>query len=66
LLHDLFSTINRYDLNTAHARICTEKGVAMDTLYITDRNGNKVHDPNVLDRLRENFADLVVRRDPSL
>ncbi len=35
LLHDLFHTINHYGLNTAHARICTEKGVAMDTLYIT-------------------------------
>ncbi len=61
LLHDLFQAINHHDLNTAHARICTEKGVAMDTLYITDRNGDKVADEGLLDQLRADFAELVAR-----
>ncbi|MBX3743454.1 MAG: [protein-PII] uridylyltransferase [Akkermansiaceae bacterium] len=61
LLHDLFHTINRHGLNTAHARICTEKGVAMDTLYITTQNGEKVNDPALLDHLREDFTKLVAR-----
>jgi len=61
LLHDLFHTINTHGLNTAHARICTEKGVAMDTLYITTRDGGKVLDPPVLQQLEDRFAALVAR-----
>jgi len=61
LLHDLFHTINHYGLNTAHARICTEKGVAMDTLYITTAAGGKVEDPVILRRLEEQFSSLVAR-----
>lgn len=61
LLHDLFNTINRYGLNTAHARICTEKGVAMDTLYITTQDGDKVTSHDTLDHLRQDIALLVNR-----
>jgi [protein-PII] uridylyltransferase len=63
LLHDLFYTINQHGLNTAHARICTEKGVAMDTLYITTANGKKIHDPGLLLELQEQFTTLISRRD---
>jgi [protein-PII] uridylyltransferase len=63
LLHDLFHTINQYGLNTAHARICTEKGVAMDTLYITTADAKKVVDPEVLRQLEEQFATLIARPD---
>ncbi|MCU0777493.1 MAG: [protein-PII] uridylyltransferase [Akkermansiaceae bacterium] len=61
LLHDLFHTINQYGLNTAHARICTEKGVAMDTLYITTAAGGKIEDPAILGQLEERFSDLIAR-----
>jgi [protein-PII] uridylyltransferase len=63
LLHDLFHTINRHRLNTAHARICTEKGVAMDTLYITTRSGEKIEDPELLAQLQREFSALVSRSD---
>jgi [protein-PII] uridylyltransferase len=63
LLHDLFHTINHYGLNTAHARICTEKGVAMDTLYITTRDGRKVEDPEILRQLEDRFTALISRPD---
>lgn len=63
LLHDLFHTINQYGLNTAHARICTEKGVAMDTLYITTTAGKKVQDPEILRQLEERFTALISRPD---
>jgi len=63
LLHDLFHTINHYGLNTAHARICTEKGVAMDTLYITTQEGGKVEDPAILRQLEERFSALITRPD---
>jgi len=61
LLHDLLLTINQHQLNTAHARICTEKGVAMDTLYITTREGGKVMDPALLENLEQEFTALVSR-----
>jgi [protein-PII] uridylyltransferase len=61
LLHDLFNTINQHGLTTAHARICTEKGVAMDTLYITTHEGRKVEDPALLEALEERFTEQVSR-----
>ena len=59
LLHDLFHAINELGLNTDHARICTEKGVAMDTLYITHASGGKIKDPELLEELRQRFSDLI-------
>ncbi|MGA0845867.1 MAG: ACT domain-containing protein, partial [Luteolibacter sp.] len=61
LLHDLFHAVNEHGLNTAHARICTEKGVAMDTLYITTNEGGKITDPDLLERLEKRFSALVAR-----
>ena len=65
LLHDLFSAINQHGLNTAHARICTEKGVAMDTLYITTAEGKKIEDPALLKTLTEQFTTLISRPETS-
>ncbi len=65
LLHDLFSAINQHGLNTAHARICTEKGVAMDTLYITTAEGKKIEDPALLRTLTEQFTTLISRPETS-
>jgi len=59
LLHDLFHTVNEYGLTTAHARICTEKGVAMDTLYITTTDGGKVEDEAILSQLEDRFTTLI-------
>jgi [protein-PII] uridylyltransferase len=61
LLHDLFHAINQHGLNTAHARICTEKGVAMDTLYITTPEGEKIEDQALLQQLEQAFTTLVSR-----
>lgn len=65
LLHDLFHTINGHGLNTAHARICTEKGVAMDTLYITTADGKKIEDPELLKQLEAEFSTLISRPETS-
>ena len=65
LLHDLFSTINSHGLNTAHARICTEKGVAMDTLYITTAEGSKIENPELLKTLTAEFTTLISRPETS-
>ncbi|MBC7980542.1 MAG: [protein-PII] uridylyltransferase [Armatimonadetes bacterium] len=61
LLHDLFHAVNEYGCDTTHARICTEKGVAMDTLYITTGDHEKIEDPAVLNALQEKFNTLVAR-----
>ena len=61
LLHDLFHAINQYGLNTAHARICTDKGMAMDTLYVTTREGKKIVDTLLLERIEAQFTALVSR-----
>ncbi len=63
LLHDLFYTINQSGLNTAHARICTEKGVALDTLYITTLDGEKIHDLELLKQLELKFSALISQPD---
>jgi len=63
LLHDLFLAINQHGLNTAHARICTEKGVAMDTLYITTPDGEKVTDPATLASLNRSLSRLIGSQD---
>lgn len=59
VLHDVFHAINRHGLSTAHARICTEKGVVMDTFYVTTRDGRKVTDAEVLESLGHDLAVLV-------
>jgi [protein-PII] uridylyltransferase len=63
LLHDLFHALNQHGLNTAHARICTDHGMAMDTLYITTREGQKISDPEPLKQIEEQFSLLVARPD---
>lgn len=61
LLHDLFHAINSHHLDTVHARICTEKGAAVDTLYITHPGGAKITDPSILERLKQDLDALISR-----
>jgi len=59
LLHDLFLAIGDMGLATVHARICTEKGAAMDTLYVTWPDGGKVEDEAKHLELKETLEKLV-------
>ncbi len=59
LLHDMFHAVNQSGLTTAHARICTEKGVAMDTLYITTAEGTMVEDLKLLESLEQQFSAMI-------
>ncbi|MGJ8632888.1 MAG: [protein-PII] uridylyltransferase [Luteolibacter sp.] len=63
LLHDLFHTVNEAGLDTTHARICTEKGVAMDTLYITTQDDKQIEDPELIKELETKFNELVSRSE---
>ncbi len=44
LLYDVLKTIGRLGHNVTHARINTEKGVAVDTIYLRDDRGRKIGD----------------------
>jgi len=62
LLHDLFHAINQCGLDTVHARICTEKGAAVDTLYLTLPGGGKATDAFQLACLDEKLREAVAPR----
>ena len=59
LLHDLFLTVDRLGLATVHARICTEKGAAMDTLYVTWPDGSKVLDEDKHHEIERTLSELI-------
>ena len=59
LMHDLFSTIDKHGLATVHARICTEKGAAVDTIYVTYPQGGKIEDPELLTALESDLTKLL-------
>lgn len=59
LLHDLFLTIGHLGLATVHARICTEKGAAMDTIYVTWPDGRKVLDTKKHREIEASLGKLV-------
>jgi [protein-PII] uridylyltransferase len=59
LLHDLFLEIGKFGLAAVHARICTEKGAAMDTIYVTYPEGGKIEDPELLERLETALTDIL-------
>lgn len=59
LLHDLFITIDQLGLATVHARICTEKGAAMDTIYVTWPDGSKVLDEKKHREIERVLSELI-------
>lgn len=44
LLYDIFMAIGRLGHNVTHARISTEKGVAIDAIYVQDQQNQKITD----------------------
>ncbi|MBK1827061.1 [protein-PII] uridylyltransferase [Haloferula rosea] len=62
LLHDLLHSINKAGLDTVHARICTEKGAAMDTLYVTLPGGGQATDGGQLHYLYTQLEEALERR----
>jgi [protein-PII] uridylyltransferase len=59
LLYDVFLAIGQLGLNIAHARINTEKGVALDAIYVQDKGGQKVEDKAVLATLKKRLDAAV-------
>lgn len=59
LLYDIFMAIGSLGLSVCHARINTEKGFAVDSLYLQDRKERKITDPAILDTLQANVNQAV-------
>ena len=53
LLYDVCTAVGRLGLNIWHARINTEKGAALDTLYVQTAEGTKVTDKAMLAELNK-------------
>jgi [protein-PII] uridylyltransferase len=51
LLYDIFMAIGSLGHNVTHARISTEKGVAIDAVYVQDKHNQKITDREQLDEL---------------
>jgi [protein-PII] uridylyltransferase len=64
LLHDLLHAINSFGLHTVHSRICTEKGTALDTFYITTAEREKLTDPDLSQRLTAKLEELAATPEP--
>jgi [protein-PII] uridylyltransferase len=59
LLYDVLKTIGRLSYNVTHARINTEKGVAVDAIYVRTPDGKKISDPAALAHLAHSLAQAV-------
>lgn len=59
LLHDVLRTVNDHNLETVHSRICTEKGAALDSIYVSTQDGKKLTDKDAMDRLTEDLGSLL-------
>jgi [protein-PII] uridylyltransferase len=59
LLYDLFMAIGQLDMEVTHARISTEKGVAIDAIYVQDENGNKLTTRDQLAALQRSIDKAV-------
>lgn len=59
LLYDIFMAIGQLGLNICHARINTEKGVALDAIYIQDKAEQKVTDKELLKELQSQLEEAV-------
>jgi [protein-PII] uridylyltransferase len=59
LLYDLFMAIGKLNLNVTHARINTEKGVAIDSIYIQTQNDHKIRDKEALAALQDALTQAV-------
>lgn len=53
LLHDILCTFNKLELDVSRAKISTDVDRVVDSFYLLDKDGNKITDQSVLERIRE-------------
>ena len=57
LLHQIAHTLHRQGVTIALSKINTEGQRVADVFYVTDRDGNKIRDPERLKRLQSALHD---------
>ncbi len=62
LLYTIAQVLSQLDVDISVAKICTERGAAMDTFYIAERDGSRIEAParckEIEQRLRDAIRDL--------
>lgn len=66
LLFEILRAVRRANFVVDHARICTEKGAALDSLTILNADGSAVSDRSRLDKLLSKLNEIVNAVDPTL
>ncbi len=60
LLYDIFTVIGKLGHSVTHARIATERGVAVDAIYLQDKAGKKITDEKVFMKLKTQIQETVL------
>jgi [protein-PII] uridylyltransferase len=60
LLYDLLVAINKVGVHVMLSRIATDKGAAFDSFYLTDRDGGRLNDADLLGRLRSGVREAAL------
>ncbi|MEK7706693.1 MAG: hypothetical protein AAB380_01695, partial [Verrucomicrobiota bacterium] len=67
LLYAIAQTLTELQLDISAARICTEKGAAVDSFYVHEIGGGKILSPerqkSIERRLRQAISELDATRD---
>lgn len=66
LLFEILRCVRRENFVVNAARICTEKGAAMDSLYILDADGSPISDRARVDKLVTRLNQIISAVDPTL
>jgi len=66
LLFEILREVRRAGFTTSHARICTENGVAMDSIFITTDDDKKVADEDKLTELIGKLNAIIKLPDPTI
>lgn len=56
LLYDLLRALNNGGAHIELSRITTEMGVAMDTFYVTQKDGRKINEESAVQRLQKTLT----------
>jgi [protein-PII] uridylyltransferase len=59
LLFHILHVLSELELDVNFARINTDKGAAIDTFYLTDKNRNKLEDVELIEQIRLRLKEKV-------
>jgi [protein-PII] uridylyltransferase len=65
LLYYVSRALSDLNVDIALAKICTEKGAAIDTFYVGERDGSKITEPNRQSEIQRALLEVIQRLDPT-